>query len=121
MAIYENLPVFKEIYELLLLFINLSKNLKRDFRYTIGEQLKKEIMDLCICVYRANASHEKAEFISGAREKMVVIKLHLRVLRDTNQISTKQFAMLVDKEESISKQLTSWDKYVRKTKLENQE
>lgn len=123
MAIYENLPVFKEVYDLLLQFIRLSGNLKRDFRYTIGEQLKKDILELCVFIYQANARHEKTEFIGKAREKMVVIKLNLRVLHDTNQISVKQYSMLVDKVVFINKQLTSWDKYIKKrnTETPNQE
>lgn len=35
MAIYDNLPVFKDTYDLLLQIIRLSMNLQRDFRKTI--------------------------------------------------------------------------------------
>lgn len=119
MAIYDNLPVFKDTYDLLLQIIRMSMNLQRDFRYTIGERLKIEIMDLCIYIYKANGSYEKQEFIKQARERMVVVKLQVRVLHDVKQISVKQFAMLADKMESISKQLASWEKYLKKMKNEN--
>lgn len=119
MAIYDNLPVFKDTYDLLLQIIRLSMNLQRDFRYTLGERLKTEIMDLCIYIYKANGSYEKQEFIEQARERMVVIKLQIRVLHDTKQISVKQYAMLADKMESISKQLASWEKYLKKVKQES--
>lgn len=46
---------------------------------------------------------------------MVVVKLNLRILHDTHQISTRQFAMFVDKAETISKQLTAWNNYIKKT------
>lgn len=69
MAIYENLPVFKEVYDLLLQFITLSRNLKRDFRYTIGEQIKRDVLDVCVFIYHANACHDKTVFINKAREK----------------------------------------------------
>lgn len=118
MAIYDNLPVFKETYDLLLQIIRLSMNLQRDFRYTIGERLKMEIMDLCIYIYKANGSYEKQEYIEKARERMVVIKLQVRVLHDVKQISVKQYAMLADRMESVSKQLTSWEKYLKKTNAE---
>lgn len=114
MAIYDNLPVFKDTYDLLLQIIRLSTNLQRDFRYTIGERLKTEIMELCIYIYKANGSYEKQEFIEKARERMVVVKLQVRVLHDMKQISVKQFAMLADKMEMVSKQLASWQKYLRK-------
>lgn len=118
MAIYDNLPVFKETYDLLLQIMRLSMNLQRDFRYTIGEKLKVEIMDLCIYIYKANGNYEKREFIEKARERMVVIKLNIRVLHDMKQISLKQFAMLADRMESVSKQLASWERYLRKVNSE---
>lgn len=102
MAIYDNLPVFKDTYDLLLLFINQSKNIQRDFKYTIGQEVKKEIMSLCIDIYEANAAVEKEKFIAEARRKMVVIKLNLRLLHDTHQLSTKQ--------------LTLWKRYIRTVK-----
>lgn len=44
MAIYDNLPVFKESYLLLLRFIVVSNKMQRDFRYTLGEQIKTELI-----------------------------------------------------------------------------
>lgn len=119
MAVYDNLPVFKETYDLLLNFICQSTNLNRDFRYTIGQELKKELMDLCITIYQANAALKKDEFIGKGRERVVVIKLNFRILHDTHQISTKQFAMFADKVEAISKQLTAWNNYLKKENKRN--
>lgn len=114
MAIYDNLPVFKDTYDLLLLFINQSKNIQRDLKYTIAQELKKELMDLSVRIYQANAAVEKDDFISEARKKIVVIKLNFRLLHDTHQLSTKQFAMFADKTESISKQLAAWVNYIKR-------
>lgn len=59
MAIYENLPVYKASYDLLLELYDVCHNLSRDHRYTIGERLKNRLMDLMVCVYKANANVEK--------------------------------------------------------------
>lgn len=114
MAVYDNLPVFKDTYDLLLLFIRQGTHLQREFRYTIGQELKKELMYLCINIYEANAAVEKEVFIAEARRKIVAIKLNLRLLHDTHQLSTKQFAMFADKTESISKQLAAWINYLKR-------
>lgn len=119
MAIYDNLPVFKDTYDLLLQFVKLSIHLQRDFRYTIGERLKAEMMDLCICIYKANAAHDKSAFIGEAREKIVTIKINIRVLHDVKQLSTKQYVILVDRIETVSKQLSAWDKYIKKKEEKN--
>lgn len=118
MAIYDNLPVFKQTYDLLLLTVRLSSNLQRDFRYTIGEELKREIIALCVGIYKANLEHEKRTFIADAREKLVVVKLLIRILHDCKQIPIKQFGMFIEHTESISKQLVAWDKYIRKMSTE---
>ena len=85
MAVYENLPVFKASYDLLLASFKLCSNLSRDFRYTLGERLKSELTNL-------------------------VIKLHLRLLHDLKQISLKQYALQAENIESVSKQLAAWQK-----------
>ncbi|HPW71132.1 MAG TPA: four helix bundle protein [Bacteroides graminisolvens] len=121
MAIYDNLPVFKESYLLLLRFIVVSNKMQRDFRYTLGEQIKTELIALCLCIYKANANKEKQMYIAQAREKVVVVKLLVRILNDTKQISVKQYAGLMDVTESVSKQLAQWEKYARSVEQKNKE
>lgn len=116
MAIYDNLPVFKQAYDLLLQILRFTSSVQRDFRYTVGETLKKDVIELCLCIYRANASVEKLPQIEAARERMVSIKLMVRVLHDMKQISTKQFALTCERMESVSKQLAAWQKYMAKDK-----
>ena len=91
-----------------------TSSVQRDFRYTVGETLKKDVIELCLCIYRANASVEKLPQIEAARERMVSIKLMVRVLHDMKQISTKQFALTCERMESVSKQLAAWQKYMAK-------
>ena len=116
MAIYDNLPVFKQAYDLLLQILRFTSSVQRDFRYTVGETLKKDVIELCLSIYRANASVEKLPQIEAARERMVSIKLMVRVLHDMKQISTKQFALTCERMESVSKQLAAWQKYMAKDK-----
>lgn len=116
MAIYDNLPVFKATYDLLLQVVKLSVHIRRDARYTMGESLKKEIIGLCVCIYRANLTAEKGPLIEEACEKLVPIKLLIRLLHDTQQLSTKQYAMLCEHLDTITKQLSAWQKYTQKDK-----
>ncbi|MDR1716006.1 MAG: four helix bundle protein [Prevotella sp.] len=115
MAIYENLPVYKQAYDLLLEIYGMSKNMSRDYRFTIGEEVKKRVMDLMVCIYHANSSmnEDKAAHLKKAREYIVEIKLYIRLLSDLKQISVRKLAVLTEKTESISKQLTAWAKSVK--------
>lgn len=110
MALYENLPVYKAAYDLLLDSFRMCKNLERDFRYTIGEKLKQDIMDIMVDIYKANATTEKTSVLASARERLVVVKLQIRLLRDLKQISIKTFALQSEKAELLSIQLAAWHK-----------
>lgn len=112
MAIYSNLPVFKAIYDLLLVVFKDSFNLQREYRYTIGEKLKSELTELVLLVYRANATKEKSQYIQEARERVELVKLNFRLLHDLKQIPLKQYVRYAEMAEGISKQLASWQKYL---------
>lgn len=110
MASYDNLPVYKSAYDLLLYVFQIGHNMQRDYRYTLGENLKKELISVLSLIYKANTVTHKADVISEAREKIVIVKLHLRLLCDLKQISIKAYANSSEMVETVSKQLAAWHK-----------
>ena len=109
MALYENLPVYKAGYDLLLETCHLAVNLAREHRYTLGERLQGELTEILVCIYRANSSQEgRAEVLAEARQRLVKAKLYLRMLHDLQQLSTAQFAREAERCETLSKQLAAW-------------
>ena len=120
MAIYDNLEVFKAGYDLLLYVFQFTPNVKRDYRYTLAEKIKDNIIELCLCIYRANGAKDRVPDIRQARERLVTIKLMCRMLTDLKQISVRQFAVVCTHTESISRQLQAWQRYSEKVKAEQQ-
>lgn len=110
MANYDNLPVYKSAYDLLLYVFQIGHNMQRDYRYTLGETLKKELVGILVLIYKANMVTGKSDIIAEARERIVVVKLHLRLLCDLKQISMKGYANGAQMAESVSKQLAAWQK-----------
>jgi hypothetical protein len=110
MATYDNLPVYKQTYDLLLQLFRVCQNMERDYKFTLGENIKKEVIALIINVYRANCreSREKFLMIQGGRENVEVIRLLLRLLQDLKQIGLKEFISANEKLESVSKQMAAW-------------
>jgi hypothetical protein len=110
MATYDNLPVYKKTYDLLLQLYRVCQNMERDYKFTIGENLKKEVITLIINVYRANSRENKEKYllIQSARENVEVVRLLLRLLEDLRQVSIKEFILANEKLESVSKQLAAW-------------
>lgn len=114
MANYNELPVFKAVYDLLLRTFQVSQHWRRDLRYTLGEQLKKEIIDILQLIYQANSSHKKLAYISSCRRKMVKVKIQIRVVKDMKEMKISQYASLAELTENISKQLAGWERVERK-------
>ena len=74
----ENLPVFKMVYDLLLRIVHEVHKIDRDFRYSIGQDLKNILMRVEVCIYHANDEKEpsrKLAYISEAQDKMLEVKL----------------------------------------------
>ena len=110
MALYDELPVFKASYDLLLDVYHFSSTLTREYKYTIGEKIKNEGLELIMLVYRANSAYNKIETIQKAREQVEMLRLLIRILKDLKQISLKSFVRVNKQIENVSKQLAGWQK-----------
>jgi hypothetical protein len=53
MALYYGLPVFKDVYKLTLLIYGLTKDVSEEYKYTLGQDLKKDVLVLMRSIYRA--------------------------------------------------------------------
>jgi hypothetical protein len=42
MALYYNLPVFKEVYTLILILFEVTKDFPKEYKYTLGQDIKRE-------------------------------------------------------------------------------
>ena len=58
MAYYDELPVYKASYDLLLEIFRFAKDFTKEYKYTVGESLKKETLELITLIYRANSEAE---------------------------------------------------------------
>ena len=113
MALFTNLPVYKLGYDLLIEIYKRTKSFSREYKYTLGEKLKEESLEMLINIYKANKSRKenRLENIEQARKNVEVIRLLLRITKDLKIIGTKGFVFLNIKIEELSKQLTAWQKY----------
>lgn len=110
----ENLPVFKMVYDLMLRLVHESRKLDKDFRYTLGEELKRHLMRVEVCIYHANVEKDsscKVNYISEAIDKMLEVKLTVRILHDSKQLSLKKYALLCEQMVQVDKNLNDWKRY----------
>jgi len=110
MALAYDLPVYKSSYDLLMEIFELVKHFGREYKYTVGEKLKDETLEMLMIIYRANTHQQKKDTLQVAREHLEVVRLLLRLTKDMKQININHFVVVNKKIEDISKQLTGWQK-----------
>lgn len=113
MAHYNELPVYKATYDLLLAIFQFTKDFSKEYKYTVGESLKKETIELLTLIYRANTRYQKSDVLQMAREQIEVIRLLIRVMKDMKQINLQKFVKINQAVENVSKQLNGWQKSVK--------
>jgi hypothetical protein len=59
MAQYQHLPIYKVTYELLQLVTRKTKDFPRDFKYSLGDKIRNECIDLVVSIYKANSGVDK--------------------------------------------------------------
>jgi hypothetical protein len=91
---YNEPPVYKATYDLLLSIFQFTRDFSREYEYTGGEILKKETTELLTLIYRANSKYQKAEILQTAREQIEVVHLLIRHMKDMKQISLEKFVKI---------------------------
>lgn len=114
MVTYNNLPVYKTSYDLLLIVFDITKSFEKQYKYTLWDKIKNEIIDLISSVYRANNSFEsRLKNIKKSREQIEVLRLYIRLCKDLKLIKLERFVDLSEKIESLSKQLFAWENSIK--------
>ena len=115
MALYYNLPVYKESYDLLLQVYTAVKKTAREYKFTLGERLKNEVTDLLVAIFETSKTAntaEKINYIHIALNCLEKVRLYTRLFKDLNVWGVTIQVTINQKIESISKQLTQWSVYV---------
>ncbi|OVE45613.1 four helix bundle protein [Chromobacterium violaceum] len=111
MALHNQLPIYKVTYDLLALITKLTTMMPRDFKRSLGDELRRECVSLSILVYRANAARNKVPHLLEMLERLQVVELTLRLSMDLRLISRGQYAEAVELTGRIGKQAQGWRKH----------
>lgn len=110
MARYHHLPIYRLTYELLSRVMAVTKDFPREYRFTIGQKLHDEIIELVVLIYKANATENKTSVIEIILERIQVVELLIRLSQDMRILPTKHYAALVMMTESLGRQAQGWKK-----------
>jgi len=68
MALYYDLPVFKDVYKLILLIFEYTKDFPKEYKYTLGQDLKRDGISLVRSIYRGNKAKNKIDCLETLKE-----------------------------------------------------
>jgi four helix bundle protein len=108
---YYQLDVYQSSYKLLQEIFIHTKNLNKEYKYSLGEDIKKKSFEVVLNIYRANREKDKVKFINTARDDIEFIRISVRLLKDLKVLNLKKFTLLNQSIEEVSKQLGGWAKY----------
>ena len=66
-ALYYDLPVYQDVYRLILKLFEITRDFPREYKYTLGQDLKRDGIVLVRSIYRANKANNawKQNFDNG--------------------------------------------------------
>ncbi len=111
MAQYKHLPIYKTTYELLEMVTRKTKNFSRDFKYSLGDKIRNECVELVVFIYKANSAQDKAEYLQQILDRVQVIELLLRLSKDLHLLNVEGFSEIVFLTDSLGRQAQGWLKH----------
>jgi hypothetical protein len=113
MALHIELPIYKLAYDLFSMTADLTRNMPRDFKASVGAQLRIDCVALIVCIGRANQARVKTSALDALLEHLQVIELLLRLAHDKKHISPGQWARAVQLTDKIGQQAGGWRRWAQ--------
>jgi len=110
-----DIPIFKKTYELYKEFYGLRNNIPKQDRFAIWQRCGNLILE--ILEYILNASQlpriEKLSTLQRASGKLNLLRVFIRLCRDTKVLDNKKYIQLEQIVDEIGRMLGGWIKFTR--------
>jgi len=108
MAMHTELSIYNAAMGLLHMATNLTRNIPRDLKQSLGKRVIDECIDVLMLIARANSSRDKRPHLEQLIEKVQVVEFMMRLFKDNRFISIPQHAKAIEVTTSIGKQANAW-------------
>jgi hypothetical protein len=108
MALYYDLNVFKDVYKLILIVFEVTKDFPREYKYTLGQDIKRDSIQLVRSIYRANKAKDKKQYLEAFLDDFEILKLELRLCTDMKILAIRRQAEISVLMDGIGRQITGW-------------
>ena len=95
MAQYNELPVYKATYDLLLAIFQFTRDFITAYKYTAGQDMKRDWIQLVKGIYKANKAKDKTVYLGSFLDDFEVLKLEIHLYVDMKILPVKKQAFLL--------------------------
>ena len=75
MALYYDLPVYQDVYKIILMILEYSRDFPREYTYTSGQDIKRNGIVLIRSIDRANKSADKESDLERFMDDFDILKV----------------------------------------------
>lgn len=108
MSLYTDLPVFRDAWQLALSVFEYTKEFGREHKYTLGQEMKRDVLRLVRHLYRANKADDKKAHLEAFLDDYEFLKLEVRMAAEMKLLSMRKQAALSRLLERIGRQVIGW-------------
>jgi hypothetical protein len=105
-------PVVIKAYNLTIWYIKKLQTIPRNHRFTIGQKIENELLELNLTLTYTIYSKNKREFLRKANRHVEKLRLLSRLLRDLNLISQKNHIFIAESVNEVGSMVGGWLKNV---------
>lgn len=123
LPVLDNVQVYKDTFDLLVFVYRSATAMNREYRYTLGEEMKRTLQQLLTAIYEARRHQPpRTAWLEDALHWSYEAKVLYRTMDELNLLKNSTCAKYIQYLATISKQLTAWHRYeARKDRNSNGE
>ena len=105
----------EKAYDFVLWLLPKVENFSRNYRFTVGERLTAEGLDLLTSLVEAAYARQKAELLEQASRKVNSTRYLLRIAKDLKLMSIDAYGFSSEKLDEIGRMVGGWSKAAAKS------
>jgi len=100
--------VFADVYALTQKIFTVTQDFPREYKFTLGSDMKRDALVLLRSIYRINKARDKVDHLEAFLDDFELLKLEIRLAADMKILSLKKQAQLAELSDKIGRQITGW-------------
>ena len=112
----DTLPIFLDTYKLLIEMYQVTNKFTREYKYSLGQDIKQDTLRLFRCIYSANHHTDKIPYLEDFLSNFELLRLEIRLCHDLNVLPLKKLVHLSLMMDGNAKQANAWKRHEMKKK-----